>query len=155
MTLRVSTKFKELILGPTAFETVFNGGRILVYSGSQPANADFAATGTLLGQITNEGQAWTAGGSAGGIEFARSGAWVTQAAAQSWRLVVTASGTAGWFRLVGKNADSGGASYAAPRIDGAIGTNGATELTLESTTLTAGQNIAVQQFLYTLPPLGA
>lgn len=155
MTLRVSTRFKELLLGPTAFETIFNGGRILVYSGTQPGNADFAATGTLLGQITNGGQAWSAGGSAGGIEFARSGAWITQAEGQDWRLVVTTAGTAGWFRVVGKDADTGGTTYAAPRIDGTVGTNGATELTLESTALTAGQNIAVQQFLYTLPPLGA
>lgn len=155
MTLRVSTKFKELLIGPTAFESIFNGGRILVYSGTQPVNADLAAEGTLLGQITNEGQAWTPGGSAGGLQFSRSGAWVTQGVGQDWRLVVSASGTAGWFRLVGPDNDAGGTTYAVPRIDGVVGSNGATELTLDSTALTAGQSITVQQFLYTLPPLGA
>lgn len=155
MTLRVSTKFKDLILGPTAFETIFNGGRILVYSGAQPTSADAAIAGVLLGQITANGLAWAAGGSDGGLTFERSNGVVRKAAAQPWKLTVSATGVAGWFRLVGRLEDSGGQSYAAPRIDGSVGTSSLAQLVLGNPSLTAGDVRDIPQFLYSIPPLGA
>ena len=154
MTLIVSTNFKEQILGPTAFETIFNGGRILIFSGPQPVSADYPQQGTLLGQITANGDAWVANNVAGGLLFDRNGPWVSKSATQTWRLKVDTSGVAGWFRLVGKSVDNGAGSIAAPRIDGKVGSGGLVELTLGSTSLVAGQNIPVQQFLYSIPPIG-
>jgi hypothetical protein len=69
--------------------------------------------------------------------------------------VVEAAGVAGWFRLVGGAADAGGMSYQHARIDGEVGASSAADLRLTNTTLALGQNLPVQQWLYTLPPLGA
>lgn len=144
--LYVSTKFKELILGASSFASIFNNGRILVYSGTQPASANYAPDGTLLAEISTNAIPWDVGGAGGGgLLFAQSGAYVL--ADSTWRMRVIASGTAGWFRLYGPAEDADELSYALPRIDGAIGS----ELLLETAALTSGQNIPVQQFTYTLP----
>lgn len=152
MTINVSTKFKERILGAESFPTIFNGGRILIYSGGQPLSADHAITGTYLGQVTEQGQAWTAGGSAGGLNFILSGVWAAHDPAQAWRLIPSVAGTAGWFRLVGKLADAGDYSFAAPRIDGSIGTGGVVDMKIPSVTLTVGLAVPIQQFLFSFPP---
>lgn len=155
MTVRVSTGFKGLILGPTAFDAIFNGGRILVYSGAPPASPDLAATGTLLGEITAGGLPWVANGVQGGLQFVRSGMWVLKDPAQGWRLRATANGVAGYFRLVGKAIDTLDESTIAARIDGVIGAGGAADLVLADTTLVAGTSTPVQSFLYSISPLGA
>lgn len=153
MSLQVSTRFKELLLGPNSFASIFEHGRILVYSGTQPISADAAATGTLLGTITAGGLGWAPGGSAGGLAFEQSGPFILRPATQPWRLTCTQSGIAGWFRLVGAAEDAGGLSYSHPRIDGAIGIGGDVEMTLLSTNLTSGLVYDIQQFVYTLPPI--
>lgn len=155
MTVRVSSGFKQAILGPAAFETIFNGGRILLFSGAQPASPDLAATGVLLGEITADGLPWIANGVQGGLRFARSGMWVLKDPAQAWRLRMIATGTAGYFRLVGKGLDSLDDSTIATRIDGAIGAGGAADLVLADTHLVAGSSTPVQSFLYSISPLGA
>lgn len=50
MTLRLSTKLRDALAA--AFAASFAGGVIDIYSGSQPATADSAVTGTLLGRVT-------------------------------------------------------------------------------------------------------
>lgn len=52
MTVRLSTGARNGMAGRMGFAAMFNKGYINVYSGAQPANADAAATGTLLGTIT-------------------------------------------------------------------------------------------------------
>lgn len=144
--LYVSTKFKELILGASSFASIFNNGRILVYSGAQPASANAPAQGAILAEISTNGTPWNEGGAGGGgLLFAQSGAFVI--ADSAWRMRVVASGTAGWFRLYAPAADPDALSYAHPRIDGAIGS----ELILASNVLAAGQSIPVHQFTYTIP----
>jgi hypothetical protein len=146
MSLQVSTKFKELILGPHAFADIFAYGKIQVYSGLPPVSADYPVQGTLLAEITDNGEG-------DGLTFTQYGAYVSKNIAQPWRMAVIANGVAGWFRLIAAGGDPGHLSYSAPRVDGRIGTTGAFDMTLESTTLVSGQSIAVQQFLYTIPPL--
>lgn len=153
MTLLVSTRFKELILGANSFAGIFNMGKIEVYSGAQPASPDFAPTGTLLATVTNNGDTWVAGSSAGGLTFAQYGAFVGIGAGQVWKMVVSATGTAGWFRLVGSATDARTLSYNLPRLDGSIAASGAAEITLATAALSAGQSITVQQFLYTILPI--
>jgi hypothetical protein len=145
VTLQVSTKFKELILGPTSFADIFAYGKIRVYSGVQPASADLAPTGTLLAEVTEDG-------AGGGLIFTQFGPYVVKSLSQDWRMLVSVSGLAGWFRLVGAAADTGEPTYFLPRIDGSIGESGA-DFTVAESTLTAGQSIAVQQFSYTIPPI--
>lgn len=52
MTIRYSTSVRNAFCNNKGFATIFNRGSINVYSGTQPASADSAATGTLLGTIT-------------------------------------------------------------------------------------------------------
>ena len=156
MALQVSTGFKAAILGPAAFEDLFDGGVIHVYSGPQPATADDAPTGTLLGTISMSGAAWTPGAPAGGLRFLRNGPFVSNVPGDSWLLVPKASGSVGWWRLVSNGEDGSGVSYELPRIDGAIGAqgaNGAFEMVLKNVALTAGTAVRIQSFFYSIPPV--
>lgn len=60
MTLKYSTGARNAVMGFMPFKQAFHGGRIEIYSGSQPATADAAVTGTLLCTITNNSGAFTA-----------------------------------------------------------------------------------------------
>lgn len=52
MGIRLSTGLRNNIVGSTGVAASFAGGVIDVYSGTQPATADAAATGTLLGRVS-------------------------------------------------------------------------------------------------------
>lgn len=52
MTIRLSTGLANNLAGPTGFAASFAGGVGDIYTGAQPANADAAPTGTLLGRIS-------------------------------------------------------------------------------------------------------
>lgn len=52
MTIRLSTGARNLLAQGAGFACIFNRGSIEIYSGSQPANADAAVTGTLLAVAT-------------------------------------------------------------------------------------------------------
>lgn len=52
MTIRLSTGARNGLAGRLGFAAMFNHGYIKVFSGAQPANADAAETGTLLGIFT-------------------------------------------------------------------------------------------------------
>lgn len=156
MTIRVSSKFKELLLGPNSFESIFNGGRIVIFSGVQPASADYPIVGTPLADITVNGALWTPNGSPAGLNFVRDGVWATNDPSQFWQLTGAANGTAGWFRLFSKVADTGDYSFETARIDGSVGTTAAFDLRLPTTAITTSYTIPVQQFLFSFPPvLGA
>lgn len=49
---RLSTGLRNNIIGAIGFAASFAGGVIDIYSGSQPATADSAVTGTLLGRVS-------------------------------------------------------------------------------------------------------
>lgn len=151
--IRVSTKFKEMILGPTSFESIFNGGRILVYSGAQPSSADNPPNGTLLGQITAGGVAWLADGAAGGLRFTRSGAYCIKDPDQSWIMTEGTVGVAGWFRLVGPSPDAGHLTYNLPRLDGSCNSVVGADFFVANGTFLVGRTVPIQQFVYTLPPI--
>lgn len=52
MTLRLSTGTRNGLAQGLGFVGLFNRGSINIYSGAQPATADSAVTGTLLGTVT-------------------------------------------------------------------------------------------------------
>lgn len=60
MTLKYSVGARNAMADAMPFRQAFNNGRIEIYSGAQPANADAAATGTLLCTITAASAARTA-----------------------------------------------------------------------------------------------
>lgn len=151
MTLQVSSGYKALILGPHAFADIFEKGCIEVYSGSQPATADYAPTGTLLGRVTVNGAAWSIMNPAAGLSFEMNFVYMVKPLSDVWQLSVFSSGTAGWFRLK-SDIDTDEYSYEQPRIDGAAGTS-ATELVLQNAVLIAGTKVPFDQFLFTYPPV--
>ena len=57
--VRLSTGARNGLAQGLGFGGLFNGGRIEIYSGSQPTTADSAATGTLLGTVTSGSGALT------------------------------------------------------------------------------------------------
>lgn len=151
MTLRLSTGFQNQLLGPKAFADIFNNGCIRVFSGGQPASADSAEQGTLVGTISNGGGPWVAGSPTNGLQFQLAGASVGQSVNQAWRLNTLLNGTAGWFRLVANPVDNGTANTLLPRIDGAIGAIGAAvELGLAKPLLVSGTQYPINTFLFAL-----
>jgi len=105
-----------------------NGGTIEIRSGTQPASANAAATGTLLVTLTWAATAF--GAAAAGV--------ITAAAIGAANAVAT--GTAAWFRAKG----SGGATV----FDGSVGASGC-DINLSSVNLTTGGNVALSSFTYT------
>lgn len=57
--VRLSTGARNGLAQGLGFGGMFNGGRIEIYSGSQPTTADSAATGTLLGTVASGSGALT------------------------------------------------------------------------------------------------
>lgn len=60
MTIRESTGLRNHLLSGGSFRSAFNGGKLEIYSGAQPATADTAPSGTLLVTITEASGAHTA-----------------------------------------------------------------------------------------------
>lgn len=103
-------------------------GYIEIRSGSQPASANTAASGTLLGTLVLSDPAFGNATSASPS--------VATASAITSDTTADATGTAGWFR----GYDSTGAAV----IDGSItATGGGGDMTLDSTSIVAGGTIAV------------
>lgn len=60
MTMRISTGLRNWLAQHGSFKQAFQNGKLEIYSGSQPATADAAATGTLLCTVTKSSGARTA-----------------------------------------------------------------------------------------------
>jgi len=60
MTIRLSTALANWIAKRGSVAEAFTGGKLKIYTGSQPSNADAAPTGTLLCTITDASGAHTA-----------------------------------------------------------------------------------------------
>lgn len=65
--LRLSTGLMDHLMGGGSLKQAFTGGRLCFYSGSQPATADTAYTGTLLAQVSLASATWSAETAAYGI----------------------------------------------------------------------------------------
>jgi hypothetical protein len=129
-----------VIAGVAAAVAVLNsGGTLQILTGSQPADANQALTGTLLATLTFSSTAFgtpTASGSTGSRV-------VTAAANAISSATAAASGTAGYFALV--KAD--GVTVAAM---GSVGTSGA-DLNLNSLSITSGATVSCSSFTVTQP----
>lgn len=120
-----------------AVGALLNGGQIRIYTGSQPAEADAAATGTLLATATLSATAF------GAATDANPGGRIT-ANAITGDIAIDANGTAGWFRAV----TSGGTAV----IDGNItATGGGGDMTLASTSLVQNGTFDVTSWTITMP----
>lgn len=114
-----------------------NTGYIRIYSGTQPTNADTALSGnTLLAELRFGATAF--GAAVNGVATANA---ITADSSAD------ASGTASFFRVF----ESDGTTVV---FDGSVGTSGA-NLNLNSTSISAGANVAISSLTYTQPTQGA
>lgn len=138
MTLRMSTGLRNYIQDSGINGAFDTDGRINIYTGSQPADADADVTGTLLATLSM---------SADGIVAASGGtsAWATITGDVS----ADATGTAGWFRIY-KSADGvGGVSTTKRRIDGAItGTGGGGQIEFDNTSFVATGTVGISSLSF-------
>jgi hypothetical protein len=107
-------------------------GTVEIRTGTQPATAEDAATGTLLATLTLPNPAF--GSAAAGVATANAIAAVA----------AVATNTAGWFR-----AKSGGGATV---LDGSCtATGGGGDMQLNSTSLTSGVNVQITSWVVTMP----
>lgn len=145
MALRLSTGTRNGLCGTLGIKELFNGGKINLYSGSQPATADTAESGSLLCTITlASGAVATAG-----LTFGTAATGSVPKSAGVWSGLVLASGVAGWFRLYG-TAGTTGASSTEVRVDGNVGVSGS-DMVLANSSLVAGATVTVDTFTLTQP----
>lgn len=132
-----------------SLKDIFKDGVIRLYSGSQPATADDAETGTLLVTFTVSSGAFTAGAVTNGLELGTPASGVIAKDTDIWSGVAVASGTAGYFRWY-DNSYVTGDSAVAVRMDGAVGTSGA-QLNMSSTSITSGATVTLDSWQITVP----
>jgi len=127
MTIRFNTAMRDAMV--TALTGAIGGYTLSIYTGSQPATANDAATGTKLVDITINGFNAPSNGSA------------TLNTSSPNTGTAVATGTAGWGRIVGS---------AGERIDGTVGTSG-TDFTINSTSITNGATVTLTAMTVTQP----
>jgi hypothetical protein len=112
-------------------------GIISIYSGAQPATTLTADSGTKLSTLTCSSTAFAASTNLTGNGLATATANTITSDTNA-----AASGTAGYFRL--KTATGGTTIF-----QGNVGTSGA-DLNMNTTTISAGDTVAITSFLVTL-----
>ena len=123
---------------------ILAGCKIAIYSGAQPADADSAATGTLLVTISESG-------GANGLTWDDALAGVlSKAAAETWQGTAVATNTAGWFRCYQTGDDPANAETVLARFDGSVSTSGA-QLNMSSTSIVLDAIQTISAFTYTQP----
>lgn len=127
MTIRFNTAMRDAMV--TALTGAIGGQTLSIYTGSQPAAANDAATGTKLVDIMINGFNAPANGSA------------TLNTTTPNTGTAVATGTAGWGRIVGGTGE---------RIDGTVGTSG-TDFTINSTSITNGATVTLTAMTVTQP----
>lgn len=88
--------------------------------------------------------------SVNGLTYGTAASGALAKASGVWSGVAVASGTAGWWRHYGPEADAGGADATKNRIDGTCGTSGA-DMNMSSTAITSGATQTLDSFSLTLP----
>lgn len=149
MTVRESTGMRTALCGSQGFSSIFANGCIEIRTGSQPVSADVAATGILLGTVTQASGPFTPGSPTNGLTFAAAaGGSVSKSG--TWSFVGVAEGTAGWFRLKGNAVDNGAISTTLPRLDGSCATSGA-DMSISNINIAIGAPVTVDVFQYIIP----
>jgi len=132
-----------------SFRDIFKNAVLEIYSGTQPATADTAESGTKLLRITVSSGAFVGGSPTSGLQFGAPASGVISKNADVWSGVGLANGTAGWWRLYG-NAYTTGLSTTAIRIDGSCATSGG-DLNMASLAVTTGATTTIDSFAVTQP----
>jgi hypothetical protein len=121
-----------------AVTALLNSGTVEIRTGSQPATANTAATGTLLGTLTLNATAFGAATTAS-PSVATANAITSDTSAD-------ATGTAGWFRAY-RSSGNGGAAV----VDGTITTSGGGgDMIIDDASIVIGGTIAVTSWTISL-----
>lgn len=107
-------------------------GRILIYTGTQPATPETTATGTLLVTVPMANPAFGNASNVGQAQLA-----TTPISANA-----VATGNAGWFRVLDRDNRA--------ILDGAVGTSDA-ELILSRLDVTSGVPVVINQVTFQVP----
>lgn len=148
MALRLSTGARTALAGTSSLKAIFQGGLLEIYSGGQPASADYAETGSKLVRITLGSGTWATSGTAG-LTFGTASAGQLPKSADVWSGAVSLAGVAGYFRLYGTGGTSG-TSVSENRIDGNVGVSGS-DLVLANTSLVSGATLTIDTFSLEVP----
>lgn len=156
MTVRYSTGAINRALGDNAVSGVNNGlagifknSYIEIYTGTQPASADNAATGTLLARVTNNGGAFSVNSPTNGLQFnPPSGGAITKATGQTWQYEGLAVGVAGWARLCANDSYMNTSSNTDARMDMAVGSSTG-DLQISNVNIIIGTQGSITEFTIT------
>ncbi len=144
MTLKLSTGARNTMLDTGSLKSIFALGFIKIYTGSAPATADAAVTGTLLCTISN-----ASSGTGINMAAAAVAGVLDKLSSETWSGVNVASGTAGYYRQVAVG-DDGTLSTTQARVQGSIATAGS-DMNLSSTSLTSGATQTLDSHSLALP----
>lgn len=151
MTIRASTGLKNAMLGTVGLQAAMLDGVIRVYSGSQPASADAAVTGTLLMEITLNGGSFSHGSPTNGLEWDTPvGGTISKPVADTWQGAGISAGVAGWARFCANPLDDGSSSTTLARIDMSVG-KGTGDLQLSNVNVAVAAPITVDVATLRLP----
>jgi len=157
MSLTLGTGLRNILLnGTQGFAKLLEDGCISVYTGTKPANADAAETGTLLLRISTAstgtmGSGGTGGGTCGtyGLNFGTAANGALPKNAEVWSGTGIANGESGWFRFYEQNILMG-ASSTNIRMDGVCAVSGG-DLNMSDLTVATEATIIIDSFTITLP----
>ena len=122
MTIRLSSGLRDAVITNYGLGRSLQLGHIRFYTGNQPASADAAATGALVGVVTASGLPVPTGqDSNAGLRFALGRGAGTLTSLGDWVVRVMAPTPPGWWRFVGAHPDDGAQSTYFARLDGAAG----------------------------------
>lgn len=152
MTLKLSTGLRNAMAGTVGFAGALANGVIEIRSGVQPATADAAATGVLLGLVTVEAGAFVPGQAANGLNWAAAAGGGVAKTAVNWKFLGLAAGVATWFRFRGNPADAGAASGTLARMDGSLAVSGG-DASVTSTSIEVGAVNTVDVASFAVPTL--
>jgi len=145
-TITETSLFDELVVDEImdGVKAILRGCKIAIYSGTQPADADSVATGTLLVTISESGGAT-------GLTWGEALAGVlSKAVAETWQGTAVATNTAGWFRCYQSGDVPANAETVLARFDGSVSTSGA-QLNMSSTAIVLAAVQTISAFTFTQP----
>lgn len=120
MGIKLSTGFRDHLLGTGDLQSALDGGVIRIYAGTEPATADAALSGnTLLCTISNN-----SAGTGITMAAAPAGGILSKNSAEVWSGNIVASGTASFYRF-SPLGDTGALSTTDKRMQGDVNTVGA------------------------------
>jgi hypothetical protein len=142
MALRFSTGTRNGLASTSGLKDLFNGGHIKLYTGSQPASADYTESGSLVVTITSSS------GTAG-LDFGTASAGSLPKGSGVWSGVVAAAGIVGWGRLYGTGGTTG-TSSSEVRADFNVGVSGS-DLEIANSSLSLSATQTIDTFTLTVP----